>query len=333
MSNNFNTDADERIFHAYIREYQVIDQHTLFSPFAKAHFGAFHKERSTVYLIAKTKRLVFHPESFSVGANYCIEGEVTFGRNRDRVIFNVAKILFEQYAPKGRWNDWKTWADAAMRVWQSRDEPDAQGASLYRICTNIDLRQSTTDELYVDCKLFQSKDGNEDRRVILRATQLASRFDWYLRDEIEILYVGKSTNDTLRRLRNHDKWGEITSDLGPDEVAVIYFMEVEASLFSRTSKGPVTFVSSIRDEEIDRDSVALITEAALIKHFFSGKKYNRQVVGQELAGVKAVRENLLNRGYSAIQIELELEGAFGILGTSKAGYVRRHEFTHRLRDL
>jgi hypothetical protein len=44
---------------------------------------------------------------------------------------------------------------------------------------------------------------------------------------------------------------------------------------------------------------AWVTEAALIKHFFSDEKYNRQVVAQDLAEVKSVRERLLNRGYSA----------------------------------
>jgi hypothetical protein len=84
---------------------------------------------------------------------------------------------------------------------------------------------------------------------------------------VEVLYVGKSTDNTLKRLQNHNKWGEITTDLGTDEVAIVYFMEIEESLFSRTSVGPVTFLSSTRDEDIDRDSAALITEAALIKHF------------------------------------------------------------------
>lgn len=333
MSSEFNTNTDERIFHAYIREYQVIDKNTLFSPFAKAYFGAFHKERSTIYLIAKTKRLTLHPESFAISTNYCVEGDVTFGRSRERVVFNIAKVLFEQHAPKDHWNHWRHWADAAMRAWKSQDKPEAEGDSLYRICSSVDLRQSTGDELYIDCKLFQSRDGNEERRVILSPIQLANFFDWYLRDHIEVLYVGKSTDDALKRLRNHNKWGEITTDLGTDEVAVVYFMEIEEALFSRTSVGPVTFLSSTRDEDIDRDSVALITEAALIKHFFADEKYNRQVVAQDLTEVKSVREKLLSRGYSAIQVELDLEGSLGILGTPKTGFVRRHEFVHRLRDL
>jgi hypothetical protein len=46
-------------------------------------------------------------------------------------------------------------------------------------------------------------------------------FDWYLFDDIEILYIGKSTGNVLNRAKNHNKWGAITSSVKEGDMVLV----------------------------------------------------------------------------------------------------------------
>ncbi|MBB6244114.1 hypothetical protein [Rhodanobacter sp. MP1X3] len=324
----------ERAFVSYIREFQPVAKDTLYSAPDKNVFSDFHRKKSTVYMIAKTKKMSFVIDSFRVIDDFCILGKVLVGGRTEDVMFNIAKLLFEKSGVTHKYDGWRSWADRVMSAWAIKEESHLSSSQKYRRGSRIDLDLSNETRLYIECMLYQSiGNGNTSRRVIVQPLDLAHMFDWYLLDDIEILYVGKSKSSVLNRAINHNKWGEITTDLKSDEFAFVYFMDIEQSSIMKESLGPISLITNTTDDELDRDSIALITEAALIKHFFSEEKYNREIVSQDIIAVKSVREKLIERGYTALRVDLILEGVFGVFGTKKTGITRSHIFQVPLKQL
>lgn len=327
-------DFAELTFSSYVREYHVIEKDLLYHPLAHNKFDEFHRKRSTVYMIVKTKRIAFIPESFYITGNFCICGDVVVGSRRETVVFNVAKFLFQRSGVCDRFSGWEEWAETVMSSWRIQDNPEVLAAEAYRRFSSIDIQMSTGEYLCINCKLWQSiANGNVSLRTIVSPVQLAHFFDWSILEPLDVLYVGKSTDGVLNRARNHNKWGKITTDLPIDEFAVVYFMDLETKSVVQRRVGPFISVEEFKDKEIGRSSEALIMEAALIKHFFDKKGYNEMIVNQNFKDVSEVKEKLLLRGYAAVCAELRLEGVFGNVGTAKTGYHSEHAFFQTLRDL
>lgn len=331
---DFDSLNPEKVFFSYIREFQPIDKDTLFSEFSKNSFGDFHRKQSSIYMIAKTKKISFIVDTFRVIDDYCITGDVRIGSRKEKVVFNIAKLLFEKSGVTHKYDGWRNWSEKIMSRWAIKGDPYLSPSQKYRRGSRIDLDLSSEMQLYVECMLHIGiGNGLSSRRIIVRPLDLAHMFDWHLLDEIEILYIGKSTNDVLKRAMNHNKWGEITTDLNDDEFAFVYFMDIEQSSVTKENLGPATLITNSTDDELDRDSIALITEAALIKHFFNEAKYNHRVVDQEITSVKPIREKLIKRGYTALRVDLILDGVFGMFGTQKTGIARSHVIQVSLKDM
>jgi hypothetical protein len=318
---------DTLVYQTHISEYHVVEKDLLYNEYSS--FDPFHSKTSTVYMLVKTKRIKFIPESFKIKSDFIVEGMVNIGDRREAVAFNPAKFLFASSGVTHQYESWEDWAAEAMSHWRVDSQEKMTPSQIYRQFSGIDLEQSTEDLLYLNCKLVQTiKKGNLDTRNLLSPVQLAHMFDWDLLDPLEVMYIGKSKNDVLDRARNHNKWGEITTDLSPEEVALVYFMAVETTSVKKIQAGPLISYTKFEDKEIDRNTAAIIAEAALIKHFFDEKRYNKEIVEQDFETVNKVKEKLIKRGYTSVIAELKLDGVFGEVGTAKTGYHVEHTFVH-----
>ncbi|WP_228892980.1 hypothetical protein [Pseudoduganella aquatica] len=324
---------DGLLFSSYVTEYHPLEKDLLYHELSKNHFDEFHRKKSTLYLIVKTRRIRFLPGSFRIGAGFRITGIVTVGDRTELVTFNVAKFLFPRHGARSGCASWEDWAEKVMAGWGFPCTGQDTAAEAYRKNSSIDLERSTEELLWIDCKLWQGMaGGNLALRTIVSPVQLAHSFDWDLLAPLEVIYVGKSKNGVLMRARNHNKWGKITTDLGPDEVAIVYFMRIATRTVRKRRIGPYYSFEELQDSDIDPDSAVKITEAALIQHFFEEQKLNVQIVRQDFREVDSVKNKLVKRKYAAVCVELLLEGVFGKMGTCKAGYHGEHRFSRILRE-
>ncbi|WP_142049403.1 hypothetical protein [Achromobacter sp. SLBN-14] len=153
-------------------------------------------------------------------------------------------------------------------------------------------------------------------------------------DDIEVLYIGKSKGNVLNRTLNHNKWGAITSAVKEDEMVLVYFMNIAHGPMAKIAPCQVLrVVGAVEDNELDRDAVSVITEAALIKHFFKEKGFNEQIVNQPIEEVAKVKEMLVDRGYTEVLVAVQLDGPLGVLGTDAAGYHNHHAARYMLQRL
>jgi hypothetical protein len=333
----FNLDSQEAelVFNAHIDEYHVVDKDTLFDDLYKGRFTDFHRTKASVYFLAKTRRVSFLPNTFVIESGFCLSGKVQIGKRIEAVRFNVAKILFESSGATTHFTSWEHWAAEAMSEWEVKGASSLSSDEMYRGFSSIDLQLSSGAYLYIDCKLLQAAKGGDLRaRTVVNPVQLSHMFDWDVFDDIEVLYVGKSKGSVLNRTMNHNKWGAITSTVKPDEMVLVYFMNVSHGPLAKfVPHHMFTIVGGVSDDELDPDAVSVITEAALIKHFFKEKRFNEQVVTQPIEEVAMVKKMLVERGYTGVQVAVQLEGPLGVLGTDVAGYHNRHVACYSLRQL
>ncbi|MFM0061471.1 hypothetical protein PQR64_38350 [Paraburkholderia phytofirmans] len=332
---HLDSEKTERLFNAYIDEFHVIDKDTMFSEWSGPSFTDFHREKSSVYFLAKTRRVTFIPETFVIESGFCLRGDVKVGSRVEAVRFNIAKILFEGSGVKKHFESWESWAAEVMSRWAFDNEPSLPADAKYRRGSSVDLDLSNNECLYIDCMLWQAvQEGDRSLRSIVTPVQLAHMFDWNVFDDIEILYVGKSTDNVLARTSNHNKWGAVTSSLKSDEMALVYFMKISHSPFAKIAPHPLLrLVAATPDDQLDRDAVSVITEAAIIKHFFKEKGFNQRIVNQPLEEVAKVKTKLVERGYTGVQVAVQLDGPLGVLGTDETGYHNHHVFRYVLRQL
>jgi len=332
---NLDSDRTEFLFNAYIDEFHVVDKDTMFNQLSKGTFTDFHRKKASVYFLAKTRRVKFFPRTFAIEADFCLSGNIKIGNRVEAVRFNVAKMLFEASGVKTHFASWEHWATEVMSGWGVKDAQYLSASQMYRRFSAIDLELSSDAYLYIDCKLLQGVKGGDPRvRTVVNPIQLAHMFDWNVFDDIEVLYIGKSKGSVLNRTMNHNKWGAITSAVKEDEMVLVYFMNIAHSPMAKIAPFQVLrLVGAMDDDELDRDAVSVITEAALIKHFFKEKGFNEQVVTQPIEEVAKIKEMLVDRGYTAVLVAVQLEGPLGVLGTDATGYHNHHAARYMLQQL
>lgn len=323
---NLDSDSTELLFNAYIDEFHVVDKDTMFNELSKGRFTDFHKKKASVYFLAKTRRVTFLPKSFAIEADFCLSGKVKIGNRVEAVRFNIAKMLFEASGVKTHFASWEDWATEVMSGWDVKDAQNLSASEMYRRFSSIDIELSSDAYLYIDCKLLQGIRGGDPKvRSVVNPIQLAHMFDWSVFDDIEVLYIGKSKGNVLNRTVNHNKWGAITSAVKEDEMVLVYFMNIAHSPMAKIVPfHMLRVVGAMCDDALDRDAVCVITEAALIKHFFKKKGFNEQVVTQPIEEVAKLKEVLVDRGYTGVLVSVRLEGPLGVLGTDVTGYHNHH---------
>ncbi|PVX82455.1 hypothetical protein [Paraburkholderia unamae] len=325
----------ELLFNAHIDEFHVVDKDMLFGELSKGNFTDFHRTRASVYFLAKTRRVKFLPETFVVESGFCLSGKVRIGSRVETVRFNVAKILFEASGVKEGFTSWEHWATEVMSGWDVSGASNLPVDEIYRRFSSIDFELSSGAYLYIDCKLLQGAKGGELKaRTVVNPVQLAHMFDWDVFDDIEVLYIGKSKGSVLNRTLNHNKWGAITSAVREDEMVLVYFLNISHSPIAKmVPHQMLRVVGSMTDDELDRDAVSVITEAALIKHFFKEKGFNEKIVNQPIEEVAMVKEILVDRGYTGVLVAVQLEGPLGVLGTDFTGHHNHHVARYTLQQL
>jgi hypothetical protein len=279
--------------------------------------------------------VTFFPKTFAIESDFCLSGKIKIGSRVEEVRFNVAKMLFEAAGDKTHFASWELWATEVMSGWDVKDAQNLSASQLYRTFSAIDLELSSEAYLYIDCKLLQGlKGGDLEARTVVNPIQLAHMFDWSVFDDIEVLYIGKSKGNVLNRTLNHNKWGAITSAVKEDEMVLVYFMNIAHGPMAKIAPCQVLrVVGAVEDNELDRDAVSVITEAALIKHFFKEKGFNEQIVNQPIEEVAKVKEMLVDRGYTEVLVAVQLDGPLGVLGTDAAGYHNHHAARYMLQRL
>ncbi len=319
----------KKVFHGYINKYQFFPKFCIYDKFSQKRISEFNKSEATLYLIVKTPKVKFLPESFHVTKNYCIKGFLQVKDRKIEIIFSAAKAWFDSPNIKNRFRNIEEFTDFYMERWRFYDGRTVSNPEKYSLVTTINLEESNENYLRINCALGNSLADMKDGDLILTPYQLISFFEIDCLEDLEIIYIGKSNDDTWKRIYNHNKWGLIEEHREADEDLLVYFMSLDKSSINQKNHDGLTMI--IRDEsELSVEDATNIMEAALIIYFVKDKKFNLQLVGADISAIETVRKVLLPAGYDRIFVEMDLDGPFGFLGSACINPSRSHNIEYHI---
>lgn len=210
-----------------------------------------------------------------------------------------------------------------MSEWQDPDRPYLTSRQKYEENACVDLVKSMPTKLIVECPVKYSITREHNGETVLSPYQLINLANLAFPAPLEVLYIGKSNDDTWKRIYNHNKWGLIEEHRSEADELLVYFMEIDkVSIAGDRLNGARAIVRN--ESELSVEDATIATEAALINYFIKEKKFNDQHVGSDITRTRAIATGVKSRGYTGLVVECNLDGSFGVLGTPSTGYKRRH---------
>ncbi len=304
----------KKIFHSYIKKYQVFSKAAIYDKFAKHRISEFNRHEATLYFIVKTPKITIVPSSFKVIENFNIKGKFFIEGQLVDIVFNAAKVQFDDPAIKKRFKTLGEFTNSCMNRWTFPQSKSMSSSVKYANATTINFEKSSANYIHINCALRRVITKSENGELILSSYQLINFININCIRNLDILYIGKSNDDTWKRIYNHNKWGLIEEYRESRDDLLIYFLQIDKNHINFANEHKTTLVQSY-ESELSIEDATTATESALIIYFISKKLFNIDYVGSDIKKTKIVREVLQPKGYNQIVVELCLDGFFGILGS------------------
>ena len=111
----------------------------------------------------------------------------------------------------------------------------------YKMGTSIRRHESSPEALAIDCELGRNLVADDCPLARLDIYNAIRFFD-LPGPAVEIVYIGRSLSSTLKRLRKHNRWGEISSEKTDQDDLLVYFCELKGSAYRFFERGNVAYV-------------------------------------------------------------------------------------------
>jgi len=318
-----------KAFHGYIDKYQFFPKSSIYDEFNKERVSEFNRHSATLYFIVKTPKVKFIIDSFEIVDNFCIRGSFLIDDKTIDVIFNAAKIWFDAPVIKEKFKDIDKFTDYCMSQWGGPEIEGASNAEKYISSSEINLDKSNENYLRINCALSTALSNGKNKELILTPYQLINFFEMDCLGNLEIIYIGKSNDDTWRRIYNHNKWGLIEEFHESTDELLIYFMSLDKSYIENQQLDGLN-VTHRNESELSIEDATNIMEASMIIHFMKEKKFNIELVGSNISTIKSVKEELLPNNYNKILVEVSLDGLFGYLGSPSIEASNNHKIEYEI---
>lgn len=318
-----------KILSTYVKNFQLFPKSSIYDDDAKHRISEFNRHVATLYFIVRTKKARFLPESFKVETDYFFRGIIDIAGHQLSIKFSWVDMLFQAPDIQKAFLTRDEFVDYCMSQWQDPIHPHLKSNQKYAAKAFVDIKRSAENRLVIDCPVKCAITKERVGEVALSPYQLINISNVNYPAALEILYIGKSNDDTWRRIYNHNKWGLIEENRDETEELLVYFLEIDKStILDQYLNG--TRVITRDESELTVEDATVATEAALINYFVKEKKFNDQHVGSEISKSDTIINRVKSRGYTDLVVECELEGSFGVIGTQSSGFNRRYFVSYKL---
>lgn len=314
----------KKLLHTYIKNFQFFPKSAIYDDDARYRISEFNQHIATLYFIIKTKKVSFIPDTFHPGENYTFSGKLKIGEAHIDITFSTASMLYDFAPIKDNFKTIDAFTDYCMDQWQDPSRPYLSNSEKYAAKTTIDNSKSNENKLVINCMLQHAFTNGRMPEVTVNPYQLISMQDLKCLAPLEIIYIGKSNDDTWNRIYNHNKWGLIEEHRMITDELLIYFLEIDKSFIKIDDINDFKLIH--RDEsELSIEVATKATEAAFINYFIKHKKFNDHHVNVDITKNKTFSEDLKDAGYNELVAEVSLDSPFGVIGTTDSGYSDYHK--------
>ncbi|MCW3478901.1 hypothetical protein OL229_04870 [Neisseriaceae bacterium JH1-16] len=312
-----------------IKNFQFFPKSSIYDDDARLRISEFNRHIATLYFIVRTKKARFLPKTFKVGEDYLFRGDIEVDGRTLPIQFNCVDMLFQSPEIQKHFTTQNEFIEYSMGAWKDPSHPHLTSSQKYAAMACVDVDQSTGNKILVKCPVKCSITKEHNGEMSLSPYQLINLANADYPAPLEILYIGKSNDDTWHRIYNHNKWGLIEEHRDETEELLVYFLEIDKSTIHNQNFNDLQMI--LRDEsELSIEDATVATEAALINYFIKEKKFNDHHVGSDITKSDTIVNKVKSRGYTDLVVECKLEGSFGIIGTPSSGFSRKHVVHHKL---
>ncbi|MDV7620831.1 hypothetical protein ACKEPO_17555 [Acinetobacter baumannii] len=311
----------KKIFHTYIKKYQFLTPERLYGEYVKYFETNFTKHESTIYFIAKCKKIRWIPESIKFLRNYEFSALVEIDGKINNIIINMADYWYAMEKMQRVFINKESMASSLMGshgVFKFLP-PDLRYKNFGSVVgTDFEGRV-----LKINCALKKSINADKNSIVDICLYQAINYYN-LPKPMINIIYIGSSLKETFSRLQEHEKWGWIQAQKRPDEDILVYFCETEGAQLD--VKLPFLLK---KDHTLSKKEETLITEIALI-NYFKPSEYNKHYVDSNIEDSKYIK-SLVKKGFHQINIEMILNGNMAQLGSIHLGKYGNHNIYYEIK--
>jgi len=311
-----------KIFHTYIKKYQIIRPERLYGSFRGYTETSFTTNDASIYFIVKCVSAEWLPNTFVVGDNYSLSGCVCVDGKVHDISIDMGAFWFAMPEMQRHFLN----RDKMCEYFMARSRV-AVGSSVvkYKRGTSIDVAASDSEKLVIECELSRNIFETGCAQTEIYIYQAINFFD-LPSPKLNIVYIGSSVSNAFKRLYKHDKWGRIQAEKKRNEDILVYFAELEGDVIQHESTESFSLLAH-DEHRISADDETLITEMALINYF--KPNYNSLHKNRDISNSERIERTLKKAGFNQVTVELILEGSMGVLGTPHTKIYGSHTAIHK----
>lgn len=315
-----------KTFHTYVKKYQVMRPERMYGEFRKYTESEFTTYDSSIYFIVKCKAVQWLPNTFVVGENYTLQGQLLVDGVPHKVFLNMAAFWYSMQHLQKKFSTMQEMSEYFMTRSKPRDGQTVSNAEKYQRYTSIDFAASDTEKLVIECELCRNMNREGSAQTNIYAYQAINFFD-LPGPVLDVMYIGSSVSNPFNRLLKHDKWGQLQAEKKRHEDLLVYFGELEGDAFRHESvKGISLLVRN--DHGVSTEDETFISEMALINYF--KPPYNKLHKDRDIGNTQRVERVLKSAGFNEVAVEVILEGPLGALGTTHTNKYGSHTAIHKI---
>lgn len=258
-----------------------------------------------LYSIVQTNRMYVNIGSFSINKDYNISLSVDINNKLKVVKFNLMEYYFESYKNFFKNLDsFISFLEEQVMKLEYFEQKNISKNELYKFI-NIIEDNSYSSVICIKCPFdFILSSGRYDA-VFMNIYRILNHFNIkYIRDNLEMIYIGKSLDDTLHRLKTHEKWSEVHSkdrkNPNNDYDYLVYMFNFKQDDIDFTD-----MLSPIKDSKYNIENIVDNLETALISHF--KPMLNKKKIDIDFPNSEFVKKELKDNGYDGLIIYKDMK--------------------------
>jgi len=271
----------------------------------KALKGNQEIKSAKLYSIVQTNRMYVNFDSFSIDKNYNISLNVHINNKLKVVKFNLMEYYFESYENYFKSLDsFINFLEKQIMKLEYFKQNIISKNEIYKFI-NIIEDYSYSSVICIKCPFDYILCNGEYDSVFMNIYRILNHFNIKnIRDDLEMIYIGKSLDDTLQRLRTHEKWSEVhTKDRknpNNDYDYLVYMFNFKQDDIDFTN-----IFSPIKDSNYKIEDIVDNLETALISHF--KPMLNKKKIDIDFPNSEFVKKELKNNGYDGLIIYKDMK--------------------------
>lgn len=314
-------------FRLYTKKYHCIGQDKLFDKAYEKELLKTDIKKTTVYAIGQTKRMEFLLDTVTIGDNFDLVGKIKYGENIYDFSFDLAAYHFRKK------DNAHELASKALNSVNFGVDSNMSATKKYKHLARVSKEYSDRHNICVRCPIDFVITGQKYDAVHLNIYNLINYFDVDFFQGTNIIYIGKSIKSTLNRLKNHNKWGSISSKHIHEKIRevdyAVHCFELESTdqVFYE-DKDNIVMVNKKHELLNFEDEIVPLAESILIatlKPTINEQGKNANIMK------KPSMIKLQENGYSTATFELDLNGMLGriysdFVGSGNFSHILEYEF-------